>query len=65
MEAENRHFLDDFALTTQSVILTEQRGDEILRWKNLDRIWNLLNDKPSYVTYVQESCRAFLEGRDG
>ncbi len=65
MEAENRHFLDDFALTTQSVILTEQRGDEILRWKNLDRIWNLLNDKPSYVTYVQESCGAFLEGRDG
>ncbi len=65
MEAQNRHFLDDFALTTQSVILTEQRGDEILRWKNLDRIWNLLNDKPSYVTYVQESCRAFLEGQDG
>lgn len=65
MKAENRHFLDDFSLTTQSVILTEQKGDEILRWKNLDRIWNLLNDKPSYVAYVQESCRAFLEGRDG
>jgi hypothetical protein len=59
-EPENRHFIEDFQLVTRSVVLAEYRDDKIVRWKNLDKVWQLVRDKDGFTSYVQSETREFL-----
>lgn len=59
-ETENRHFIQDFQLVTRSVVLAEYRGDKVVRWKNLDKVWQLVRSKDRFVDYVQRETREFL-----
>jgi hypothetical protein len=60
-EPGNEHFIEDFQLVTRSVVLVEYRAGEVVRWKNLDRVWQLVRDKERFVSYVQDGTKAFLE----
>ncbi len=62
-EAANRHFIKDYQLYTRSVVLASYQGDKQLRWKNLDKVWELVGDKPSFTRYVQTEVKSFLEAR--
>jgi hypothetical protein len=31
------------------------------RWKNLERIWELLDDEPAFLRYVETEIRAFFD----
>lgn len=56
----NEHFAKDYALYTKSVVLvTEVRGKPG-EWKNLEKVWQLLQDKPKFLRYVQAETRGFL-----
>lgn len=59
-EPENRHFIEDFQLVTRSVVLAEYRDDRIVRWKNLEKVWQLVRDKDGFTSYVQSETREFL-----
>jgi hypothetical protein len=59
-EPENRHFIEDFQLVTRSVVLAEYRDDKVVRWKNLDKVWQLVRDKDGFTSYVQGETREFL-----
>ena len=59
-ETENRHFVEDFQLVTRSVVLAEYQDGELVRWKNLDKVWQLVRSKDSFVEYVQDEARLFL-----
>jgi hypothetical protein len=61
-EPANKHFLDDYRLYTKSLIVSEIRDGEEVRWKNLMKVWQLTNDKEAFVKYVQDEVRAYLEG---
>lgn len=56
----NRHFVEDFQLVTRSVVLVEYRGGKVVRFKNLDQVWQLVRDKERFITYVQDATREFL-----
>ena len=56
----NEHFVKDYQLYTKSLILSERRAGREVRWKNLPRVWELLNNEPAFVDYVQTETRAFL-----
>jgi hypothetical protein len=60
-EPQNHHFVGDFELVMRSVILADMRGDSQTRWKNLDRIWDLVRDREAFVAYVQAETAAYLE----
>ncbi len=62
-EQENEHFIDDFQLVTRSLVLAEYRGDEVVRWKNLDQVWRLVRDQEGFAAYVQEETSAFLDAK--
>lgn len=62
-EPANRHFIKDYQLYTRSVVLASYEGDKQLRWKNLDKVWELVGDKPSFTRYVQAEVKSFLEAR--
>ena len=57
----NQHFTDDYQLYTKSLILSLRSSGREVRWKNLNRVWELLGDEPSFVAYVQDETRAFLD----
>jgi hypothetical protein len=61
-EPENKHFEEDYRLPMQSVIVSEVRGGKEVRWKNLDKVWDLLNDDTGFVRYVQDEIRAYGQG---
>ncbi|RPJ62212.1 MAG: hypothetical protein EHM23_04185 [Acidobacteria bacterium] len=62
-EAANRHFIKDYQLYTRSVVLASYQGDKQLRWKNLDKVWELVGDKGQFTRYVQGEVKTFLESR--
>jgi hypothetical protein len=62
-EKGNEHFVKDYQLFTKSVVLVDERNGKPAAWKNLSRIWELLNDKEQFVRYIQSETRACLDGK--
>ena len=59
---ENKHFIKDYQLYTKSLVISDTENGKETRWKNLDKIWQLLRNKEGFFQYVQTETRAFLEG---
>jgi len=59
---ENRHFLTDYSLVTKAVVVTEEADGKVLRWTNLDQIWQLVRgQQPTFADYIVRGVRSFLE----
>lgn len=56
----NEHFEQDFELETSSLILAEVVNDEVMRWKNLTSVWELVEDPPAFQEYVWTELADFL-----
>lgn len=61
-EPGNGHFIRDYRLYTQSVVVVEIKGGKQTRWKNLDQVWGLLGDRAAFIGYVQKEVGAYLKG---
>ncbi len=61
-EPGNRHFIDDYRLTSQSLVIVEYRDGRQIRWKNLEKVWILLGSEKEFLPYVQEGVSSFLKG---
>jgi hypothetical protein len=59
-EPGNKHFIKDYQLYTKSVIVSDVIGGKEERWKNLTRVWELLNDERAFKTYVQSEIKEYL-----
>ena len=58
----NGHFVQDFQLTTRSVVLERLADGKRQDWKNLDRVWQLVrSDKAGFMKYIQDETGAYLE----
>lgn len=60
-QLENRHFIEDYRLTSRSVVVAEEVGGAVTRWVKLDQVWSLVGDRPTYLVYVQDAVRAYVE----
>ena len=60
-EPGNERYVTDYNLTTKAVILVD--ASDGARWKNLERIWDLVGDKPVFITYIQDEVKYFRKGR--
>lgn len=60
-EPENNHFAKDYGLFTKSVVVSEVREGREVRWKNLDKVWNLLGDPEEFRAYVEKEVQGFLD----
>ena len=61
-EPENAHFTKDYQLYTKSVILSWVENGREVRWKNLERVWKLLDDQKEFHAYVVSEIRSFSGG---
>ncbi|MFH0792422.1 MAG: nitrophenyl compound nitroreductase subunit ArsF family protein [bacterium] len=62
-EYGNEHFVYDYSLYTKSVVVSERLDEEEVRWKNLERVWELLSDREAFRAYIQSEVRAYLDGQ--
>jgi len=60
-EPGNEHYMKDYELYTKSVVLVESLGGNEVRWKNLNKIWDLNANKDAFQTYIREETLAYLE----
>ena len=59
-EPENTHFVNDYKLYTRSLVIVKLQDGRQADWKNLERIWDLVDDKAGFIQYVQREINAFL-----
>jgi len=59
---ENRHFMYDYRLFTESIVVVDFRRGREVRHKVLQRAWVLLDEKEQFLKYVRDEVRAYLEG---
>ena len=56
----NAHYVDDYHLFTKSLIVVEEVGGKQVRWKNLEKVWELLTQEEKFYGYVQDEVRGYL-----
>jgi hypothetical protein len=61
-EPGNEHFEKDFELESSSLVLVEMNDDQVVRWKNLEQVWELVGNPARFDAYVQSELRAFMGG---
>ncbi|MGE5235127.1 MAG: nitrophenyl compound nitroreductase subunit ArsF family protein [Acidobacteriota bacterium] len=59
----NEHFVKDYGLYTKSLVLVNEVRGKRTEWKNLEKVWQLLQDKERFLRYVQDETRAYLTSR--
>ena len=63
-EPETAHYVKDYLLYTKHVVLVEFQDGEEVRWKDLDRVWELLSDEKAFRRYIMDEVQAFLDGAE-
>jgi hypothetical protein len=58
----NEHYAQDYDLSAQSVVLVVVQDGKPGRWKNLDKVWDLLGDDAALAGYIRTEIGAFLKG---
>ena len=56
----NAHFVKDYQLFTKSVVISEVKDGKEVRWKRLDKVWDLLGDQQAFERYVKDEVKAYL-----
>jgi len=64
-EPENTHFVEEFQLATRTVVLVSVVDGVNKEWKRLDRVWQLVRDKPAFVDYILDNTNSFLVDANG
>ncbi|MGD9201753.1 MAG: nitrophenyl compound nitroreductase subunit ArsF family protein [Chitinispirillia bacterium] len=57
----NKHFIEDYKLITKSIILSLQKENRQLNWKNMDKIWTLVRDTEKFKGYIKEGIAYYLD----
>lgn len=60
-DKDNWHFVDEFLLTSPSLVIAETRDGQTVRWRNLDGVWDLLGSESGFSAYVHRAIEEFLK----
>lgn len=56
----NEHFIRDYELVSQALVLVKYDDGKPVQSRNLDRVWDLIGDKPEFEQYVHNEVASFL-----
>lgn len=60
-ERGNGHFVHEYQLYTKSLVLSLVRAGKQVKWKNLDKIWQLSGNKKKFTGYVVAEIAGLLK----
>ena len=61
-EMENKHYIEDFQILFNSVIVVEKRGGASHKYKNLEKVWDIYDDKDATTQLFKDEIEPFLTG---
>ena len=56
----NEHYTTDYEVVAPTVVLAKYEGGQQTAWKALPEVWELVGDKPAFLSFVQNSLREFM-----
>jgi len=56
-EQNNRHYIQDYWLSSKSVVVQKFINEKPIKWKRLDKVWQLLGSKDTFVNYVTSEIK--------
>ncbi|HNT30366.1 MAG TPA: nitrophenyl compound nitroreductase subunit ArsF family protein [bacterium] len=57
---ENNHFLNDYQLYTKSVVISLVKNGKEQKFKNLPKIWDLVDDEGAFSQYINAETNGYL-----
>lgn len=60
-DAANEHFIKDYQLVGPAIVLVELSGGKQVRYRNLEKIWQLAHEEDEFKQYVRTQVAAFLK----
>ena len=60
-ESQNEHFVQDYELSTGSVVIVQFKNGKQTEWKNLQLVWEFVRDRDAFFTYIQEETKSLLD----
>lgn len=57
-EPANKHFIQDYGLTTSTVVVVRRKDGRDVEWRRLDAVWDHLFEGPATRAYLQEQITA-------
>jgi len=55
----NASLVDQFKVFTSTVVLVEVQQGNVVRWKNLEEVWDHTNDQAEFITFINQAWSAF------
>jgi hypothetical protein len=59
-EPANAHYMNDYQLTSKTVILSHRVDGRETEWLAMEKVWDLLEDPAGFRAYLAEPIRKFL-----
>jgi hypothetical protein len=59
-ELANEHFVKEYKLYTKSVVLSATEGSKEIKWKNLDKVWQMIGNDAEFKSYITSEVKAYL-----
>ena len=56
-EPSNKHYIQDYWLSSKSVVAQKFINEKPIKWKRLDKVWQLLESKDTFVNYVTSEIK--------
>ena len=56
---ENKPLVKLCEVFTSTVVLLDVQDGKVIRWKNLENVWNYTNDKAAFTSFMNESWATF------
>lgn len=64
-EEKNYHFVEDYQLYTKAVVISMIKNGKEIKYKNLQKIWEYLNDRKKFHKYIREEINNFMNESEG
>lgn len=59
-EPSNRHYLNDYKLTSKTVVISRRIDGSETAWKDMEKVWDLFDEAPAYHAYLGAQIREYL-----
>ena len=59
----NEHYAADFSVTGSTLVVAEVKGGRPARFAKLDKVWDLVYQKPAFLDYVAAEVTGFMKAQ--
>lgn len=60
-ELQNQHYIKDFQLVSNSLVLAHYKGNKLIKYKNLADVWEYERNKEKCLSYIKTEIEQFLQ----